>query len=213
MEQISIYLPGILLAYSAFLLAIASPGPNILAVLGTSMSTGRKSGVSLALGVAAGSFTWAVLTVLGLSALLAAYASALTVIKIFGGAYLLWLAYKSLKSAASRHDLETRELEGGKRTPSGYFIRGYIIQMMNPKAALAWIAIISLGLKADAPFWVGAVIVIGTFIMSAAIHTLYALAFSSSTMISVYSKARRTIQLLLGGFFAFAGLKLLLSRN
>ena len=95
MADLSTYLPGILLAYAAFLLAIASPGPNILAVIGTSMSVGRKSGIALALGVASGSFTWAVLTVAGLSALLSAYASALLVIKIAGGLFLLCLLYTS----------------------------------------------------------------------------------------------------------------------
>lgn len=108
MDATGSYLAGIMLAYSAFLLSIMSPGPNILAVLGTSMSVGRRPGIALALGVAAGSFTWAVLTAVGLSALLAAYASALTAIKIVGGAYLLWLAYKSLRAAASRHDIMVR---------------------------------------------------------------------------------------------------------
>ena len=89
MGQIAVYLPGILLAYSAFLLAIASPGPNVLAVIGTSMSVGRRSGIALALGVAAGSFLWALLAALGLSALLASYAYAITIIKIAGGLYLL----------------------------------------------------------------------------------------------------------------------------
>jgi amino acid exporter len=213
MEQISPYIAGILLAYSAFLLAIASPGPNILAVIGTSMSVGRSSGIALALGVAGGSFTWAILTVVGLSAVLATYASALLAIKIFGGLYLLWLAYKSFKSAASAHDIEAKELEGGRRTPYGYAKRGYIIQMTNPKAALAWIAIISLGLTQDAPIRVGFVIVLGTFILSIVIHTLYAVAFSTPIMVRIYSKARRYIQATLGTFFAFAGLKLLTSRS
>ena len=87
----SIYLPGILMAYAAFLLAIASPGPNILAVIGTSMAVNRRSGVALAIGVATGSFTWAVLTVIGLSAILSNYATALIVIKVFGGLYLCLL--------------------------------------------------------------------------------------------------------------------------
>lgn len=213
MENLSVYLPGIILAYSAFLLAIASPGPNILAVIGTSMSVGRKSGIALAFGVAGGSFAWAVLTVAGLSALLAAYSSALFVIKVFGGLYLLWLAYKSFKSAASAHDIEAKQLEGGERTPLGYMTRGFIIQMTNPKAALAWIAIISLGLKQDAPMWVGLVIVAGTFVLSIIIHTLYAVAFSTPIMVSVYSRARRYIQATLGAFFAFAGIKLLTSRT
>lgn len=213
MQDFTLYLPGILLAYAAFLLAIASPGPNILAVIGTSMGVGRGSGISLALGVACGSFTWALMTVFGLSALLATYASALLLIKIFGGAYLLWLAYKSFKSAASSHDVEAIELAGGRRTPFGYFKRGYIIQMTNPKAALAWIAIISLGLQDGAPLWVGALIVIGTFIMSIAVHILYALAFSTPVMVRLYSKSRRVIQGVLGTFFAFAGLRLLTNRS
>lgn len=213
MQEISLYLPGILLAYSAFLLAIASPGPNILAVMGTSMSIGRSSGISLALGVATGSFTWAVLTVLGLSVLLSAYAGAMLLIKIFGGLYLLWLAYKAFKSAMSAHDIEAQELAGGQRTLSGYFTRGYVIQMTNPKAALAWIAIISLGLEDGAPLWVGAAIVLGTFLLSVAIHMLYAVAFSTPMMVRVYSRARRSIQATLGAVFAFAGLKLLISRT
>ncbi len=213
METVSIYIPGIILAYSAFLLAIASPGPNILAVIGTSMGVGRSSGIALALGVACGSFTWALLTVAGLSALLATYASALIAIKIFGGCYLLWLAYKSFKSAASNHDIEQSELAGGKRSPFGYAKRGFIIQMTNPKAALAWIAIISLGLKQGAPLWVGLAIVFGTFALSIVIHTMYAIAFSTPAMVRIYSKARRYIQASLGAFFAFAGIKLLTSRN
>ncbi len=213
MQDVSLYLPGILTAYAAFLLAIASPGPNILAVIGTSMSVGRGSGMALAMGVATGTFTWALLTIFGLSALLATYASALFAIKIFGGLYLLWLAYKSFKSAAASHDIEARELAGGRRTPSGYFRRGYIIQMTNPKAALAWIAIISLGLQAGAPLWVGAAIVLGTFAMSIIIHLLYAVAFSTPAMVRIYGKARRFIQGVLGTFFALAGLRLLTSRS
>lgn len=213
MEQISTYLPGILLAYSAFLLSIMSPGPNILAILGTSMSVGRSSGVSLAMGVATGSFLWAILTATGLSALLAAYAAVLTVIKVVGGLFLLWLAYKSFRSAASAHDIETQTLGNGSLTPRGYFLRGLIIQMTNPKAALAWVAIISLGLTAGAPLWVAFAVVAGTTIFSVVIHLLYALAFSTPPMVRFYSRARRWIQGTLGVFFTFAGVKLLTSRT
>jgi len=84
--------------------------------------------------------------------------------------------------------------------------------MTNPKAALAWIAIISLGLQPDGPLWVAVVIVAGTTLLSILIHAVYALLFSSSGMIRVYGKARRVIQGTLAAFFAFAGIKLLASR-
>jgi len=75
MDQVSTYLPGILLAYATFFLAIAGPGPNVLAIIGTSLSVGRRSGIALALGVAAGSFGWAMLAAVGLTARLASYAA------------------------------------------------------------------------------------------------------------------------------------------
>jgi threonine/homoserine/homoserine lactone efflux protein len=213
MSDLTPYLSGIVLAYSAFLLGIASPGPNVLAIMGTSMSMGRRSGIALALGVALGSLTWAVLTVAGLSALLSNYASALVVIKVLGGLYLLWLAFKAFRAANARQDIEAQELPGGRSTPLRYLIRGYVIQMTNPKAALAWIAIISLGLTEDAPLWVGAAIVLGTFILSVLIHVLYAVGFSTPAMVAIYGRARRGIQVVLGTFFAIAGLKLIFSRS
>lgn len=213
MSEIALYLPGILLSYAAFLLAIASPGPNVLAVIGTAMGVNRAAGMALAMGVASGSFVWAVLTITGLSALLRTYADIMLVIKLAGGVLLLWLAWKAFRAAASRHDIDARELAGGRRSPAGYFRRGFFIQMTNPKAALAWIAIISLGLKPGAPLWVGGAIVVGTFLLSVAIHALYALAFSTPVMVRLYGRARRSIQGVLGCFFTIAGLRLLFSRS
>jgi amino acid exporter len=212
MDQISVYLPGIVLAYSVCLIGLASPGPNILAVIGTSMGVGRRQGTALALGVAAGSFCWAVLTAAGLSALLASYAAALTAIKIGGGCYLLWLAFKSFRSAASAHDIEATGFSGATRGSLGYFTRGLMVQMTNPKAALAWIAIISLGLQDHAPLWVGFSIVAGTSLLSLIIHFVYAVAFSTPAMVRFYSRARRWIQGVLGAAFAIAGVRLLTSR-
>ena len=85
--------------------------------------------------------------------------------------------------------------------------------MTNPKAALAWIAILSLGLQANAPSWVGISLVIGTSLLSLLIHLLYAMAFSTQVMIRAYGRARRWIQGALGTLFAIAGIKLLLSRS
>ena len=210
MGELSLYLPGILLAYSACLLGLASPGPNVLAVLGTAMSEGRHAGIALAIGIATGSVLWALLTAAGLSALLATYATALTVIKIAGGLYLLWLAFKAFRAAASAHAIATTV--NRQRSPRAYLLRGLAIQMTNPKAVLAWIAIMSLGLRHDAPLWVVGTIVIGTSVLSFAIHYLYAVAFSTPTMVRIYGRARRAIQATLGVFFGFAGVNLLASR-
>ena len=211
-DQLATYLPGILLAYSVFLVSIMSPGPNILAIMGTSMGVGRSSGLALAMGVATGSMIWATLTALGLTAIIASYAILLTAIKIVGGLFLLWLAYKAFKSAASAHDIDATVSNDEGRGLMGYFFKGLTVQMTNPKAALAWIAIVSLGMQAGAPSWVAIVIVVGTTVLSVICHVLYALVFSTPPMVRVYAKGRRWVQGTLGVLFTFAGLKLLTSR-
>lgn len=205
-------LPEIGLAFGAFALGMFSPGPNILSVVGTSMAAGRKAGIALALGISAGSFLWASMTAVGLTALIAAYASVLTVIKIAGGLYLLLLGFKAFRSAAStRPILDPTELATGSlRT---YFLRGLTVQMTNPKAALTWIAIMSLGLAHSAPASTALIIVIGTTILSIVGHVAYAVAFSTKRVVAAYDRARRWIDGALGVFFTFAGIKLLTSRN
>jgi amino acid exporter len=206
------YLPGIILAHTAVMLALMSPGPNILAVIGTSMGIGRREGVALALGVACGTFLWVSLTVIGFTALIATYAAVMTALKILGGCYLLWLGYKALRSAASAKDVRTTavSLDGKWRS---YFLRGLSVQMSNPKAALAMIAIVSLGVHSGAPEWVGASIVVGTTTLSLAAHLLYAVTFSTRPMVVLYVKARRAIEAALGAFFCAMGIRLLSDRN
>ena len=211
-EQLALYLPGVLLAYSVFLVSIMSAGPNILAIMGTSMGVGRPSGLALAMGVATGSMIWATPTALGLTAVIASYAILLTAIKIAGGLFLLWLAYKAFRSAASAHDINATVSNDEGRGMMGYFLKGLTVQMTNPKAALAWIAIVSLGMQAGAPLWVAFVIVVGTTVLSVICHVLYALVFSTPPMVRIYAKGRRWVQGTLGFLFTFAGLKLLTSR-
>lgn len=211
-ESISQFLPGILLALGACGLGLMSPGPNIFAVMGTSMSLGRRQGLALAAGVSCGSAFWAVATATGLSSLLSAYAGALIVIQLVGGAYLLWLAFKAFRSAAAPGDVEALAPKDGGPAGLRLFLRGLTVQLTNPKAALTWIAVMSLGLAPDAPVWVAASIVAGTALMSLTAHCLYAVAFSTRPMVRLYGNARRWIQGALGLFFAYAGIRLLTSR-
>jgi len=211
MTEIQQYLPGVLLSLSAVMLALMSPGPNILAVIGTSMGRGRAQGVALALGVGSGAFLWVSMAVLGLTAFIAKYTIVIVALKILGGIYLLWLGYKALRSAASSKELATNTVELPSR--SAYFRRGLAVQLSNPKAALASLAIVSIGVHADAPMWVGGSIVIGATLLSLGGHLLYALAFSTRPMVVLYTRARRYIEAALGAFFCSMGVRLLTDRS
>ena len=137
------------------------------------------------------------------TALVAAYAGLVTVLKIFGALYLLWLAYKAFRSAARPgSDLTAKSAKG-----QNLFLQGLTIQMTNPKAALQWIAIVGLGLGPDAPLWVGATLIVTATIMSVLAHVLYAVTFSTQPVILFYRRARRWIDGVLGLFFTFAAYK------
>lgn len=196
-------LSGLFVALGILAFGFVSIGPNILAIIGTSMESGRKSGAELALGVGFGSGLWASLTVIGLTSLITAYAGIVFFLKIFGACYLLWLAYKAFRSAASSSDVFQAQAKTGKNL----FLQGVLIQMTNPKAALHWIAIVGLGLGHDAPLWVGVALIICATVISILGHVAYAILFSSPPVISVYRRFRRWIEGALGLFFVFAAYK------
>lgn len=197
-------LSSLALALGIFSLGFISIGPNILAIIGTSMQRGRTQGMRLAMGVAVGSGIWATLTVGGLTALITAYAEAVTALKIFGACYLLWLAYKAFRSAARPGgDIAARAARG-----ENLFLRGLTVQMTNPKAALQWIAIVGIGLGPEAPLWTGLALIVSATAMSIAGHLAYAVTFSTAPVIAFYRRTRRWIEAGLGVFFTFAAYKL-----
>lgn len=200
---------SLLLALGIFSVGFISIGPNILAIIGTSMERGRGNGVRLALGVGTGSAVWATLTVAGLTALISAYAGLVVLLKIFGAAYLMWLAYKAFKSAAT----STANAKPRSATGRNLFLQGIAIQLTNPKAALQWIAIVGLGLGNDAPLWVGLTLIVTVTTLSLLVHVLYAITFSTQPVIAFYQSARRWIEGALGMFFAFAAFKIATYRN
>ncbi|POF32413.1 LysE family translocator [Roseibium marinum] len=202
-------LASLFLALGIFLVGFVSIGPNILAIVGTSMERGRHSGMRLALGVGTGSGLWAILTVSGLTALVSAYAQAVTVLKVFGAFYLLWLAVKAFRSAARPGEVVTARSAKG----NNLFLQGLAIQMTNPKAALHWIAIVGIGLGADAPLWTGATLILSCSALSVLGYMAYAVTFSTQPVIAFYRRGRRWIEAGLGVFFTFAAYKLATYRS
>jgi threonine efflux protein len=200
----------LLLVYAAYLMAVASPGPSTMAIMGVAMSQGRASAVVLALGVMTGSIFWAVLAAAGISSLLTAYAEALFALKIAGGLYLLYLAYKSAKSALSVHDQQVRTDTPAKRMT--LYRRGALLHLTNPKSILGWIAIMSLGLRPDTPSYTLQAILVGCALLGLFVFVGYALLFSTAVMGRAYQKSRHWIEGTLAMVFGYAGIRLLFSK-
>ncbi len=83
----------------ALMLGAISPGPSFIYVAQNSISKSRKHGLFTALGTGTGAALFGFLAVMGLQAVLLAVPSAYLILKIGGGLYLLWLAFKIIKHA------------------------------------------------------------------------------------------------------------------
>lgn len=213
MIDIAQHWPQVIAAYTIYLVAVISPGPAVLAIISASIAGGRRTGLTLAAGVFAGSFTWAFAAAIGLAAVLQTYAHLLQILKIAGGLYLLYLGYKALRSALRKQDMGGAQAAAlGAKSGRQIFLRGYAIHLTNPKAIFAWVAIISVGLPANASADAVAIVVSGCLLTGMIVFSSYALLFSTSRALAAYTAARRWIDGAMAALFCAAGMKLLTVR-
>ena len=121
---------------AAVLLTLA-PGPDIIFLTATSIAQGRRAGLATAMGLATGSLVHTSAAALGISAILATSAWAFAVVKYAGAAYLAYLAWQAFKHREHFLDLESG---GGTRGGKSLYIRGFFMNVLNPKVALFFLA-------------------------------------------------------------------------
>ncbi|HEY6598474.1 MAG TPA: LysE family translocator [Pseudomonadales bacterium] len=135
-----------------------SPGPDTFYIVSRSTSHGWRGGAIAALGIGAGCFVHIFAAALGLSALLAASATAFTLLKWVGGAYLVWMGIALLRDNGVR---VTSTADGARPaasrtevtlTPfSRIFVQGFATNALNPKVALFFLAFLPQFIDPDAP--------------------------------------------------------------
>ncbi|GLU49798.1 LysE family translocator [Nocardiopsis ansamitocini] len=132
-------LAAILGVVSVALGMVLSPGPNMMYLVSRSISQGRRAGIISLGGVAVGFLVYLVGTNLGLAALFAAAPQLLTVIRMVGAFYLMWLAWNTIKpggvSVFTVQDVP-------EDPPRRLFMMGLMTNLLNPKIAILYISII-----------------------------------------------------------------------
>ena len=93
----------------ALLVAIASPGPALLMAAHTAASRGRSAGIEVGIGLGLMACTWTMMALLGLAVVFQLFPMVYTGVKVLGGAYLLFLAYKPSWRRAAPQSLKEHE--------------------------------------------------------------------------------------------------------
>ena len=121
---------------AAGLALIVVPGPAVTYIVTQSIDKGRRAGLVSALGIATGGLVHVTAAVVGLSALIASSASAFTVVKLVGAAYLVVLGVRRLFS----RDDDPPEQSPEPAEHSRLFVQGVVVNILNPKTALFFLA-------------------------------------------------------------------------
>lgn len=190
------------------------PGPDSLLIMTRSATQGWRAGVAASLGIGAGTLVHIFAAALGLSALLSTSATAFTVVKLVGAAYILTMAVGLLRSRKA-----TRETTAPALPALPYrkiFAQGFLTNVLNPKVALFFLAFVPQFIHADAPNKALAFVVLGCIFNFNGMLWCSALALTTAKA-SERIKLNPTVSLWLnratGGLFVWLGVKLALSKQ
>lgn len=191
----------------ALMLGAMSPGPTSIYVAKNSIAISRKHGLYTAFGTGTGAAIFGLLAVLGLQALLLAVPSAYLVLKICGGLYLLWLAYKIIKHA--KEPIEMDQSVSSQMSFRRAFTTGLITQLANPKIAIVLASIFTALLPKDIPTYYYFVLPLLCFFIDAGWCSLVAVALSAEKPRRVYLKFKAVFDRGAGVVMTVLGLKLI----
>jgi threonine/homoserine/homoserine lactone efflux protein len=203
--------PAIGLFVVAALALLLVPGPAVLYVVARSIHEGRRAGLASVVGIHVGTLVHIAAATLGLSALIASSAVAFTAVKIAGAAYLVGLGLWTLVSRRAEPDVAF----GGEKNLRRAFAQGIVVNVLNPKTALFFLAFLPQFVDPDASHPVVQIAVLGLLFSFLGLITdsFWALAAgtaggvlrSSRRFVSVQRYVTGTVYVGLGVLTAFAG--------
>ena len=190
-----------------------TPGQDTFYILGRSVAEGMREGVASALGITVGSLLHTAMAALGLSALLAASASAFAVVKLLGAAYLIYLGARMFMTAKS---VELTMPQVQRASIRSAFRDGILTNVLNPKVALFFLALMPQFIEPSSSTKVAAFIALGlTFVATGTVWCLI-LAISAGKLRGLFVRhpqGWRVVSRAAGGLFVFLGLRLAVSRQ
>jgi amino acid exporter len=199
---------SVLLTIGLFTLTFLSPGPNLLIVLRASLSQGRSAGVAAGFGVALADGIYAALGLLGMAAVINQSSALFAAVKVCGGMYLLWVAWRLL----SNHALASFDVAAANtvQTHLRSFLQGLVTGLTNPQTILFFASIFAVTLGVDTPAWAKLLSWLGIVSASVIWRVVLSVAFSHSRVRAAYRRSQRALECFAGVILAGFGAKLML---
>ncbi len=197
MEALAVLFP----VFAVFIPALLLPGPDFVGVVRASMTRGTVAGLLTTVGVSLGLGLYATLSLLGLSAVLIEYQWLTWAVRVLGGAYLIWLGIKLLRSKPAT--LEEAEVRGPVRGSALLF--GFLVTLTNPKAIVLFASVFATAVTASTPVWLMVVMIALVMASSFVWYSIVSLFMSSAPVMRRFRHARHWIERVAGVSFVLIG--------
>ena len=191
------------------LAAAISPGPSFVVALRVAAAEGFRVACALALGFGLGALLWAGAAMAGLALLFEVVPALFTALKLFGAAFLLWIALQMWRHA--RAPLPAPEVGTRPRSALSAIRFGFLTFASNPKPAIFFGAVFVGLVPAEAPLGWKLAILAAVFLNETLWYILVARLFSLAAPRAAYARAKAWIDRAFGGFLALLGLKIALT--
>jgi threonine/homoserine/homoserine lactone efflux protein len=176
-------LETLLLVTVAAAIMNALPGPSQLYVVTRTIALGRGAGFASASGLASGAVVHVVLAATGLTALMAATPALFDVVRWIGAAYLIWLGIATWREKDDANPSEVGK-PVARRSPWHLFRQGFIIEVLNPKTALFFLAFLPQFVSPASPAPGLEMLILGLLVPLTALPVDLAIAFGASAALS-----------------------------
>ncbi|MFY0648460.1 LysE family translocator [Sulfitobacter geojensis] len=189
-------------------LAWMTPGPNMLAVIDSSLRGGWTAGCMTGLGISTGNVVWSVIAIVGSDVIFNQFPQIVVVVQLLGCTYLLYLGFRSLRTALM--PLANTSVSAAPKGTGSYYATGLIVIFTNPKAILFFASVFTALIPPDASttwkltavFLSGAIPALG--------HTFTTTILSRPRMVEKYFAMQRQISAIFAVAFFLIALKLLI---
>ncbi|MGH3646811.1 MAG: LysE family translocator [Micromonosporaceae bacterium] len=199
----------------ATIVAMITPGPDMLFVLGCGMRGGPRAGLLATAGVATSEAIHVAVAAVGLAALFAAVPVAFTAVRIVGAAYLIYLGVQMIRRRNRADDEPHTPAVAGGMTARRAFLSGLLTNLLNPKMVAFTIAFLPQFIDPRlGRVWLqfailGAILIVLEFLVDG---TVGVLAGRIGTWLRRRRAARRRIDVATGGIFVGLGVRLAVER-
>ena len=188
-----------------------APGPDNLFVMTQGIARGRRAAICTALGMCSGISIHTAAAALGISALFYSSMLAFNLVKFAGACYLLYLAVQTLRTRSAPAPGEAEALSG-----AALFRRGFIMNVLNPKVALFFLAFLPQFITPGTGRVPLQMLLLGSLFMVQAVVIFSAIGWFSGTigrLLRTSPEMARRFDWLTAGIFTLLGLRLALAQR